>query len=121
LNPTAAAARTSLGKAFSYLQRHWNELTLFLRVKGAPLDSNAVERALKKAILHRKASLFFHNANGARVGDLYMSLIHTAELNGQNPFQYLMALLRNSEAVGQNPQQWLPWNYTETLQRLNAA
>jgi hypothetical protein len=24
--------------------------------------------------------------NGARVGDLFMSLIHTRELNGANPF-----------------------------------
>lgn len=47
------------------LKRHWKELTLFLRVPGVPLDSNAVERALKKAILHRKASLFYKTANGA--------------------------------------------------------
>jgi len=26
--------------------------------------------------------------NGARVGDLYMSLIHTCELNKVNPFDY---------------------------------
>jgi hypothetical protein len=32
--------------------------TLFLREPGAPLDNNLVERAVKKAILHRKNSLF---------------------------------------------------------------
>jgi len=44
---------SGLGKSISYLLRHWVKLTLFLRQAGAPLDNNIVERALKKAILHR--------------------------------------------------------------------
>jgi hypothetical protein len=39
--------------------RHWEKLTLFLRQPGAPLDNNLCERALKKAILHRKNALFY--------------------------------------------------------------
>jgi hypothetical protein len=80
---------SGLGKAISYLLRHWTKLTLFLRQRGAPLDNNIVERALKKAILHRKNALFYKTMNGARVGDLFMSLIHTCELNKVNPFDYL--------------------------------
>ena len=45
---------SGLGKAIAYLLRHWKKLTLFLRVAGAPLDNNICERALKRAILHRK-------------------------------------------------------------------
>jgi hypothetical protein len=56
-------------------------LTLFLRQPGAPLDNNICERALKMAILHRKNSLSYKTQNGARVGDLFMSLIHTCRLN----------------------------------------
>ena len=41
---------SGLGKAISYLLRHWEKLTLFLRVAGAPLDNNICEQALKKAI-----------------------------------------------------------------------
>jgi len=66
---------SGLGQAISYLLKHWQKLTLFLREPGAPLDNNIVERALKKAILHRKNSLFFKTRNGARRGDLFMSLI----------------------------------------------
>jgi hypothetical protein len=44
---------SGLGQAISYLLKHWEKLTLFLRVAGAPIDNNVVERALKKAILHR--------------------------------------------------------------------
>ena len=91
--------------------KHWLGLTLFLRVAGAPIDSNVCERALKKAILHRKNSLFYRTVRGAYVGDLYMSLIHTAELNGVEPFPWLVALMRNAEAVSKAPDTWLPWNY----------
>ena len=72
---------STLGEAIKYLKKHWLKLTLFLREPGAPLDNNICERALKKAILHRKNSLFFKTENGARVGDIFMSLIHSAELN----------------------------------------
>jgi transposase len=52
---------SGLGEAITYCLRHWTRLTLFLRQAGAPLDSNVVERALKKCILHRKNSLFYLN------------------------------------------------------------
>jgi len=100
-----------LGKAISYLLRHWPELTLFLRQAGAPLDKNIAERMLKKAILHRKNALFYKTMNGARVGDLFMSLIHTCELNQVNPFDYLTALLRHPAELSMCPAEWMPWNY----------
>jgi hypothetical protein len=109
---------SGLGQAISYLLRHWEKLTLFLREPGAPLDNNVVERALKKAILHRKNSLFYKTRNGARMGDLYMSLIHTCELNGANPFDYLTELQRHAAKLKQTPTEWMPWNYRETLTRL---
>jgi transposase len=112
---------SGLGKAISYMQRHWERLTLFLRQAGAPLDNNVVERGLKKAILHRKNSLFYKTRNGARVGDLFMSLIHTCELNRANPFDYLTELLRHAEELKANPAEWLPWNYRQTLQRLTTS
>ena len=109
---------SGLGKAISYLLNHWLKLTLFLRQPGAPLDNNIVERALKKAILNRKNALFYKTLNGAAVGDLFMSLIHTCELNGANPFDYLTELLRHAEELKRNPSEWMPWNYRETLARL---
>ena len=102
---------SGLGKAISYLLRHWVKLTLFLRQAGAPLDNNIVERALKKAILHRKNALFYKTMNGARVGDLFMSLIHTCELNRVNPFDYLTELLRHPAEAAVRPAEWMPWNY----------
>jgi len=109
---------SGLGKAIAYTLKHWAELTLFLREPGAPLDNNLCERALKRAILHRKNSLFYRSLAGARVGDTYMSLIHTAELNDINPFDYLVALQRNHALAEENPEEWMPWNYTATLAAL---
>ena len=109
---------SGLGQAISYLLKYWEKLTLFLRKAGAPLDNNLVERALKKAILHRKNSLFYKTRNGARMGDLYMSLIHTCELNGINAFDYLTELQRRAEELRQNPSEWMPWTYSATLNRL---
>jgi hypothetical protein len=106
---------SGLGEAITYLLKHWEPLTLFLRQAGAPLDNNVCERALKKAILHRKNSLFYKTNNGARVGDLYMSLIHTCELNNANPFDYLTELQKHAAELAQNPAGWMPWNYRQNL------
>lgn len=106
---------SGLGEAIAYMTKRWDALTLFLRVPGAPLDNNLAERVLKKAILHRKNALFYKTANGARVGDLFMSLIHTAELNGADPFDYLVALQRHRDAMSESPDAWMPWNYTTAL------
>ena len=78
---------SGLGQAIRYLLRHWQPLTLFLRQAGAPLDNNLVERSLKRAVLHRKNSLFYRTLNGAQVGDLFMSLIHTCQLCHVNSFR----------------------------------
>lgn len=112
---------SGLGEAIAYMLGHWEGFTLFLRMAGAPLDNNLCERALKKAICHRKNSLFYKTENGARVGDMFMSLIHTAELNGANPFDYLLELMRHPSEVAAQPDKWMPWNYRDALASLAPA
>lgn len=104
---------SGLGEAILYTQKRWDRLTRFLEVPGVPLDNNAAERILKKAILSRKNSYFYKTARGAHVGDMYMSLIHTAELVGANPFDYLTQLQKHAKEVQTNPPQWMPWNYRD--------
>jgi transposase len=102
---------SGLGKAISYMLKHWEALTLFLREPNAPLDNNICERALKKAILHRKNALFYKTEHGAYIGDMFMSIIHTCKLADVNPFDYITALQKHSSEVFKNPQDWMPWNY----------
>jgi len=105
---------SGLGQAITYMLKHWEPLPLFLRKAGAPLDNNRCEQALKMAILHRKNSLSYKTLNGARTGDLFMSLIHTCRLNRVNPFAYLLAMTNHPKEVQAQPSAWLPWNYPQT-------
>ena len=102
---------SGLGKAIGYMRKHWDKLTRFLHVPGAPLDNNVCERILKRAILHRKNALFYKTRRGAHVGDLFMSLIHTCQLAGVNPLEYLTWLLKNVPDLAKRPEAYLPWNY----------
>ena len=112
---------SGLGKAIKYMFNHWEALTLFLRKAGAPLENNLCERALKMAIRHRTNSLFYKTENGARVGDIFMTLIHTCVLAKKNAFHYLTQLLKHAPEVVRNPRGWLPWTYEATLAALNSG
>jgi transposase len=112
---------SGLGQAIKYMTKHWPKLTLFLQQPGAPLDNSICERVIKKAICHRKNSLFYKTLNGAHVGDMFMSLIHTCELGDVGPFEYLVALLRHHDLVAATPADWMPWNFTNALARLASA
>ncbi len=109
-------ANSGLGQAIAYMQKHWRKLTRFLFVPGAPLENNLCERMLKRAIIHRKNSLFYKTEQGARVGDLYMSLIASCQLAGANPFDYLTELQKNAAALEAHPERWMPWNYRQRLE-----
>jgi hypothetical protein len=102
---------SGLGKAINYMLKRWKKMTRFLEVPGAPLDNNICERALKYAILHRKNALFYKTQRGAQVGDLFMSLIHTCQLAGVNPLDYITWLLKNAARLAKAPEEYLPWKY----------
>lgn len=109
---------SGLGRAINYMIKRWTTFSLFLRVPGVPLENNICERALKAAIRHRRNSLFYRSSRGARIGDCYMSILYTAEINGENPLAYLTALLSHAAAVARSPADWLPWTYRATLARM---
>jgi transposase len=102
---------SSLGQAFRYVLRHWEGLTRFLTVAGVPLDNNAAERALKRAVLLRKNALFYKNEHGASVGAILQSLIETCRLNSVGAWEYLLTLMRNRSEARANPAAYLPWSY----------
>lgn len=106
---------SGLGQAITYMRKYWKELTLFLREPLAPLDNSICEHVIKRAIMHRKNSLFYKTETGARTGDAFMSLIHMAELNHAQPFDYLMSIQRNHALVEENPETWMPWYHLATL------
>jgi transposase len=108
-----------LGKAFQYVKNHWEGLTRFLSVAGAPLDNNRAERALKTSIRHRKNSLFYKTLDGAAIGDVLMSVIATCAANRVDPFAYLTAVAQRPQSVRASPEAWLPWRWTEATSVVN--
>ena len=82
---------------------------------GKPVLQELIRQAAQGSVARN--ALFYKTLNGAGVGDLFMSLIHTCELNGANPFAYLNELLRHSAELKQRPSEWMPWNYRDTLAR----
>lgn len=109
---------SNLGKAINYMCNHWEAFTMFLRKPGVPIDNNADERLMKRAVLNRKNGLFFKTQFGAYVGDILLSVIETCQLNKINPYHYLIAVQAYKDEIKEDPSQWLPWNYETTLSNL---
>lgn len=105
----------SLGMAMRYMLKHWHELTQFLRVAGAPLDNNIVERALKIPIRGRRTWLFYKTQYGAMIGGVLTSVIYTCAMAGVNPLTYLTVLQEHKNQIVKEPERWLPWNYQDNL------
>ena len=103
---------SSVGKAIAYMQAHWETLTRFLSIPGAPLENNVVERALKLFIRQRKNSLFYRTEHSAYIASVLTSLIATCLYAGVNVLDYLVALQEHRAAVFADPAAWLPWTYT---------
>ncbi len=102
-------------QACNYLINHWNPLTTFMRVEGAPLDTNEEEREIKQMIKVRKTSLFFKTERGANMADDFMGLIETCRLSGVNTFDYLEWALDNHEQVSKAPWKFTPMAYKKLM------
>lgn len=109
---------SELGKNYNYFLNHYHKLIAFCEHESAPICNNAAERLLKRAIRHRKNSLFFKNQVGAVVGDILMSILMTAVENKLEPVKYVNDLLDFPDHRKQNPKLWLPWNYPKTVAEL---
>jgi hypothetical protein len=72
-------------------------------------------RTIESSVRNFKNALFYRTLNGAEVGDLFMSLIHTCQLRGANSFDYLIELQRHAKELATSPAEWMPWNYQEVV------
>ena len=106
---------SNLGKAMKYFMRHFEGLTAFCRIPGAPVDNNEIERLIKLIVRTRRNSLFFKTAVGADISDIITSILAICHENDVNAFHYLNAIQRNEASVKADPEKWLPWNYTGRL------
>ena len=105
---------SALGKANSYMRAHWQTLTRFLWIPGAPMENNLAERVLKLFIRQRNNSLFYKTPHSAYIASVLTSLIATCTYAGVNAVEYLVALQENRREVFLNPAAWLPWVYASS-------
>jgi len=113
---------SKLGKdVFKYFLNHYEELIAFCRIKNAPLENNTCERMIKCIVKHRKNSLFFRTQVGANVGDILGSILITAKQHGLNAPYYLEMLLTHSEKWRKDFKSFLPWNFTETINKIDRS
>jgi hypothetical protein len=97
------------------MQTHWETLTRFLSIPGAPLENNLVERVLKLFIRQRKNSLFYRTEHSAYIASVLTSLIATCLYAGVNVLDDLVALQEHRAAVFADPAAWLPGTYHACL------
>lgn len=87
------SAKSSLAKAIGYTLARWDGLTAFLSDGRIEVDSNIIERSMKRVALTRKNSLFAGNAAGGQTFAILASLMETAKLNGVDPRAWLADVL----------------------------
>ena len=102
---------SNLGKAMQYYIRHFDGLSAFCHLPGAPVDNNEIQRLIKLIVRARKNSLFFKTTVGADISDIITSTLAICNENNVNAFEYLNAVQRNQLSVKASPEKWLPWNY----------
>jgi hypothetical protein len=113
-NSRAAAPKSALGKAFTYLKEQWPYLTGYLKDGRLEISNNRAERSIKPFVIDRKNFLFANTPKGAAGSAVMFSLIQTAMENGLDPYKYLTWLLKTANNADmtdtQVVQNLLPWN-----------
>jgi hypothetical protein len=105
---------SELAKAMRYVMRHWEGLTRFLDDGRLELDTNTVEREIRRIPLGRKNALFAGNDTGAEHWALMATLIGSAKLSGVEPLVWLTEILERIVAGHTKANEidtLLPWNW----------
>jgi len=105
---------SDLAKAMRYTLRHWTGLTLFLDDGRIELDTNTVEREIRRIPLGRKNALFAGNDTGAEHWALMATLIASAKLNDVEPLAWLTDILErivSGRTKATEIDRLLPWHW----------
>jgi len=84
---------TATAKAIDYSLGRWVALTRYLDDGELPLDNNWVENQIRPIALGRSNWLFAGSLRAGKRAAAVMSLVHSARLNGHDPYAYLRDVL----------------------------
>jgi len=85
----AVVPRSLTGEALGYLDGQWPKLVRVFETGHVPLDTNAVENAIRPFAIGRKNWMFADTVRGAEASANLYSLIETAKANALEPWAYL--------------------------------
>jgi hypothetical protein len=85
---------SATARAINYSLNRWGALTRFLDDGDLPIDNNWVENRIRPIALGRQNWLFAGSLRAGKRAAAVMSLIHSAKLNGHDPYAYMRDVLR---------------------------
>lgn len=80
-------------KAIDYSLKRWKELTRFVEDGDVPISNNWVENQIRPIALGRANWLFAGSLRAGKRAAAVMSLLHSARINGHDPYAYLKDVL----------------------------
>jgi transposase len=84
---------SATAKAIDYSLKRWAALTRYIDDADLAADNNRIENLIRPIALGRKNWLFAGSLRAGQRAAAIMSLLHTARLNGHEPYAYLKDVL----------------------------
>jgi transposase len=84
---------SATAKAIDYSLKRWKALVRFIDDGELPIDNNWVENQIRPIALGRNNWLFAGSLRAGKRAAAIMSLVHSARLNGHDPYAYLRNVL----------------------------
>jgi transposase len=84
---------SATAKAIDYSLNRWEALTRYIDDGDLPIDNNRVENQIRPIALGRNNWLFAGSLRAGKRAAAIMSLVHSARLNGHDPYMYLRDVL----------------------------
>jgi transposase len=105
---------SATARAIDYTLKRWQALTRFLDDGDLPIDNNWVENQIRPIALGRQNWLFAGSLRAGKRAAAVMSLIHSARINGLDPYAYIRDVLERlplhpaSRIDELTPHRWRP-------------
>jgi transposase len=105
---------SATAKAIDYSLGRWRALTRYIDDGDLPADNNWVENQIRPIAIGRSNWLFAGSLRAGKRAAAVMSLIHSARMNGHDPYAYLRSVLerlptqRASQIGDLLPHRWTP-------------
>jgi transposase len=105
---------SATAKAIDYSLRRWKALTRFIDDGDLPVDNNWCENQIRPIALGRSNWLFAGSLRAGKRAAAIMSLVHSARINGFDPYAYLKDVLTRlptqpASRIGELlPHRWQP-------------